>query len=228
MKLQPKIGSASRQGSAQSHFRGAGERTSAPGYSKEEWRILVSQIQAGEETAREQLYTLLDRGMRYYLRRQLGPEELDDKLHDTFLIVVRAVRRDELREPERLMGFVRTIVRYQVAAYTKQAVHRRREQTDLETRLVVPDPKQNPEQEAMIRQEAELMRSALAALPKKDREILVRFYLKEQPEEQICREMNLTKMRFRFLKFRAKDKFGEIGKKKIKVPKILLRFKPMD
>jgi RNA polymerase sigma-70 factor (ECF subfamily) len=147
-----KIGSAPCQGSAQSQTQNSGEQSSAPAHSKEEWRILVSQIQAGEETATEQLYRLLNRGMRYYLRRLLGPEELGDKLHDTFLIVVRAVRRDELREPERLMGFVRTIVRCQVAAYIEQAVHRRREQTDLETRFVIPDPKQDPEQEAIISQ----------------------------------------------------------------------------
>jgi RNA polymerase sigma-70 factor (ECF subfamily) len=113
-------------------------------------------------------------------------------------------------------------------AYIEQAVHNRREQTDLENGFVVPDRKQDPEQEAIIRQKAELMRSALSALPEKDREILVRFYLKEQPEQRICREMNLTEMRFRFLKFRAKAKFGEIGKKKLKLPGIFREHSQMD
>jgi hypothetical protein len=45
------------------------------------------------------------------LCRQLGPQDLDDKVHDTFLIVVQAIRKGELREPERLMGFVHTVVR---------------------------------------------------------------------------------------------------------------------
>ncbi len=180
-----------------------------------EWGILVSQIKAGEETGMEQLYKLFSRGIRYYLCRQLGPQELEDKVHDTFLIVVNAIRRGDLREPERLMGFVRTVVRRQVAAYIEQAVHNRREQADLETGITVADRKQNPEQEAMVRQKAELMESALSALSDRDREILVRFYLKEQPQEQICREMDLTETQFRLLKSRAKAKFGEIGKKKL-------------
>ena len=180
-----------------------------------EWGILVSQIKAGEETGMEQLYKLFSRGIRYYLCRQLGPQELEDKVHDTFLIVVNAIRRGDLREPERLMGFVRTVVRRQVAAYIEQAVHNRREQADLETGITVADRKQNPEQEAMVRQKAELMESALSALSDRDREILVRFYLKEQPQEQICREMELTETQFRLLKSRAKAKFGEIGKKKL-------------
>jgi len=212
---QPKPGSAPAQDGTQPQTQEASERTSRPGYSPVEWGLLVSQIRDGEEAGMEQLYKLFSRGIRYYLCRQLGPQELEDKVHDTFLIVVNAVRRGDLREPERLMGFVRTVVRRQVAAYIEQAVHNRREQTDLETGVTVADRKRNPEQEAMIRQKADLMKSALSALSDRDREILVRFYLKEQPQEQICREMDLTETQFRLLKSRAKAKFGEIGKKKL-------------
>ena len=75
----------------------------------------------------EELYQIFSRGIRFHLCRQLGPQELDDKVHDTFLIVVQAIQRGELREPDRLMGFVRTIVRRQIAAYIEELVHNRRE-----------------------------------------------------------------------------------------------------
>ena len=180
-----------------------------------EWKVLVEQIKAGEDAGMEQLYKLFSRGIRYYLCRQLGPQELEDKVHDTFLIVVNAVKRGDLREPERLMGFVRTVVRRQVAAYIENAVHTRRDQADLETGVSVADRKENPEQEAILRQKSALMKSALSALSQRDRDILVRFYLQEQPQEQICREMALTETQFRLLKSRAKAKFGEIGRKKL-------------
>ena len=180
-----------------------------------DWALLVQQIKAGSDEGMEQLYRLFSRGIRYYLCRQLGPQELEDKVHDTFLIVVNAIKRGDLREPERLMGFVRTVVRRQVAAYIENAVHTRREQTDLETGITVADRSENPEQSAIIKQKAELMKSALEALSKRDRDILIRFYLQEQPQEQICREMSLTETQFRLLKSRAKAKFGEIGKKKL-------------
>lgn len=183
--------------------------------SPAEWGLLVSQIKAGEDAGMEHLYKLFSRGIRYYLCRQLGPQELEDKVHDTFLIVVNAIKRGDLREPERLMGFVRTVVRRQVAAHIEHVVHTRREQTDLESGVAIADRKQNPEQEAMIRQKAELMKSALDGLSKRDRDILVRFYLQEQPQEQICHEMSLTETQFRLLKSRAKAKFGEIGRKKL-------------
>ncbi len=193
----------------------AKEKANKTSLSPIEWSALVDQIKAGQDAGMEHLYKLFSRGIRYYLCRQLGPQELEDKVHDTFLIVVNAIKRGDLREPERLMGFVRTVVRRQVAAYIEHAVHTRREQADLETGVSVADRKENPEQEAMIRQKAELMRSALAALSQRDRDILVRFYLQEQPQEQICREMSLTETQFRLLKSRAKAKFGEVGRKKL-------------
>src|SRR5271168_3960331 len=185
---------------------GAGQTRDGEPSTSVNWSVLVDQVRRGEDAGMEQLYKLFSRGIRYYLCRQLGPQELEDKVHDTFLIVVNAIRRGDLREPERLMGFVRTVVRRQVAAYIEQAVHSRREQADLETGITVADRKQNPEQEAIIRQKADLMKSALSALSERDREILVRFYLKEQPQEQICREMDLTETQFRLLKSRAKAK----------------------
>lgn len=186
-----------------------------PAPAQVDWAALVEQVKAGSDAGMEQLYKLFSRGIRYYLCRQLGPQELEDKVHDTFLIVVNAIKRGDLREPERLMGFVRTVVRRQVAAYIETAVHTRREQTDLESGVTVADRKQNPEQEAMVKQKAELMKSALESLSKRDRDILVRFYLQEQSQEQICEEMSLTETQFRLLKSRAKAKFGEIGRKKL-------------
>ena len=193
----------------------ANENTARTSLSAVQWTLLVEQIKAGDNAGMEQLYKLFSRGIRYYLCRQLGPQELEDKVHDTFLIVVNAIKRGDLREPERLMGFVRTVVRRQVAAYIETAGHTRREQTDLESGITVADRKRNPEQEAMLKQKSELMKSALGALSERDRDILVRFYLQEQPQEQICREMSLTETQFRLLKSRAKAKFGEIGRKKL-------------
>ena len=212
--MQPQLSPEPNGGDNQAN-NNANENTARTSLSAVQWTLLVEQIKAGDNAGMEQLYKLFSRGIRYYLCRQLGPQELEDKVHDTFLIVVNAIKRGDLREPERLMGFVRTVVRRQVAAYIETAVHTRREQTDLESGITVADRKRNPEQEAMLKQKSELMKSALGALSERDRDILVRFYLHEQPQEQICREMSLTETQFRLLKSRAKAKFGEIGRKKL-------------
>jgi RNA polymerase sigma-70 factor (ECF subfamily) len=179
------------------------------------WVELVDRIRTGKSDGMEELYQLFSKGIRFYLCRQLGPQELDDKVHDTFVVVVLAIRRGELREPERLMGFVRTIVRRQVAAHIDKVVHNRREQIELDSNVRVADPRDNPEQSAIFRQRTELIQRVLGELSDRDREILTRFYLHEQNQDQICSEMALTETQFRLLKSRAKARFGELGKRKL-------------
>jgi RNA polymerase sigma factor (sigma-70 family) len=130
--------------------------------------------------------------------------------------VVSAIQRGDLREPDRLMGFVRTIVRRQIAGHIEQAVNSRRVQVDLDTTsTTVPDQRLDPEVEAMDRQEEEIAVNVLKGISRRDREILTRFYLHEQSQEQICREMRLTVTQFRLLKSRAKARFGELGKRRL-------------
>ncbi|HWU38315.1 MAG TPA: sigma-70 family RNA polymerase sigma factor, partial [Candidatus Acidoferrum sp.] len=153
------------------------------------------------------------RGVRFYLCRQLGPQELDDKVHDTFLIVVQAIRRGELREPERLMGFIRTIVKRQVAAHIDNAIQSRRDYQELEPDGSLPDARESPEESVISRQRLEIMESVLRSVSRRDREILTRFYLMEQTQEEICAEMDLSDTQFRLLKSRAKARFGELGRR---------------
>jgi RNA polymerase sigma factor (sigma-70 family) len=163
----------------------------------------------------EELYRVFGRGVRFYLFRNLGAQELEDKMHDTFLIVVQAIRRGELREPDRLMGFIRTVVRRQVAAHIDHLVHVRRDTTAIETTTVVADRSSTPEDDAIGKQRSDLMLRILKSMKPKDREILTRFYLHEQSQEQICREMSLTETQYRLLKSRAKARFGELGKRRL-------------
>ncbi len=179
------------------------------------WVELVERIRLEKTDGMEELYQLFSRGIRFYLCRQLGPQELDDKVHDTFVVVVQAIRRGELREPERLMGFVRTIVRRQVAAHIDKVVHNRREQAEFDSTVRVVDPRGNPEEAAIFRQRIGLIRQVLGELSKRDREILTRFYIDEQSQDHICSEMGLTETQFRLLKSRAKARFGELGRKKL-------------
>ena len=67
----------------------------------------------------------------------------------------------------------------------------------------------------MIRQKEEIMEKVLGGVAARDREILTRFYLMEQTQEQICDQMNLTETQFRLLNSRVKARFGELGRRKL-------------
>jgi hypothetical protein len=79
---------------------------------------------------------------------------------DAFLIVVQAIRRGELREPERLMGFVRR----QAAAQIDRVVHNRREQAEFDSTVRAPNPRSNPEDAAIFRRRIGLVRQIIEKL----------------------------------------------------------------
>jgi RNA polymerase sigma factor (sigma-70 family) len=122
------------------------------------------------------------------------------------------------------MGFVKTIMRRQVASHIEDVVHTRREETPLEPTCPLPDRKETPEETAITRQQKEILLRTLRALGTRDREILTRFYLLEQTQPQICREMRLSDTQFRLLKSRAKARLGELGRRRMdrKPPQNLL------
>ena len=47
----------------------------------------------------------------------------------------------------------------------------------------------------------------LAALPERDRQALVRFYVAGEPTEVVCRKAGLTEVQFRLLKTATKARF---------------------
>jgi RNA polymerase sigma-70 factor (ECF subfamily) len=179
-----------------------------------DWAALVNGIREGDSAAMASLYGVFARGVRYFLLRNLGPDDIEDKVHDCFVIVAQAIQNGDLREPERLMGYVRTVVKRQIAASIDIAVQQRRSRVDFEDTLFsVSDWRENPEHSAMARQRAEIARKVLDGVSRRDRDILNRFYVLEQSQEQICADMGLSYNQFRLLKSRAKGRFGELGKK---------------
>jgi RNA polymerase sigma-70 factor, ECF subfamily len=182
--------------------------------STPDWATLVDRIRDGDSSAMTELYAVFAKGIRYFLLRNLGPEELDDKVHDCFVIVAQAIQNGELREPDRLMGYVRTVVKRQIAASIDVAVQQRRTRVDFEDSMFsLSDWRENPERIVLTRQRAEIARKVLNAVSRRDRDILNRFYVLEQSQEQICADMGLSYNQFRLLKSRAKARFGELGKR---------------
>jgi RNA polymerase sigma factor (sigma-70 family) len=179
-----------------------------------DWAVTVERIQAGDPAAMAELYAVFTRGIRYLLLRSLGMEDIDDRVHDCFVVVTEAIRSGELREPARLMGYVRTVVRRHIAAKIEDAVIRRRNVVEFEDAVFgVTDWKNNPEQDLLARQRAEIACRVFNGVPRRDREILRRFYLLEQSQERICSEMGLSYNQFRLLKSRAKARFGKLGQR---------------
>src|SRR5579863_285625 len=139
------------------------------------WSTLVERIRSGDSSAMEELYRVFSTGVRFYLCRQLGPQDLDDRVHDAFLVITQSIRRGDLHDPDRLMGYIRTIVRSQVTAHIESMVQSRRNCTPAEICFTLTDRRPDPEVEVIERQNTAVAMRLLRSIPERDREILIRF-----------------------------------------------------
>ncbi|MBS1827828.1 MAG: sigma-70 family RNA polymerase sigma factor [Acidobacteria bacterium] len=166
---------------------------------------LARHVAEGDPEAIETLYRLVSRTSRYLLSRRLRDEDPDDFLHETLTIVVDAIRKRQIRNPAALLGYVKSVVRRQGAlCVARNSAARRRTVTSGSFLVANATSGANPETELISRERSDLMHRGLVTLCQRDRELLTRFYLLEEPFHQICIEMNLTETQFRLYKSRAK------------------------
>lgn len=178
-----------------------------------EWAALVSGVQAREPWALERLYGVIESGARAAIRRQVLPQDVTDKVHDLFISLAESLREGKLREPDRFPGYLWAAVRGQMAKYVHRAGRARRTHVPIEGGLSVEGTDSTPEQRMIEHQRSEVALRVLKSMSARDREVLLRFYLREQNQDAICAEMGLTEGQFRTIKTRAKSRFGEMGRR---------------
>jgi len=126
-------------------------------------------------------------------------------------MVLDAIRNGQLRDPERLVGFVAVIAQRVTIAGIRTVMNARNNiDSDYCGELTAPD---SPFVERLRNEQVAVLGNALTRLPPVQHEILMRFYVKEQDRETICREMRLTATQFRLAKSRGKKRLAAIGKK---------------
>jgi RNA polymerase sigma factor (sigma-70 family) len=191
-------------------------------------RELVSRIEKRNPAALEELYGMV-KNFTYFLMRQLGPDDLQDSVHDVYVTVAEAITAGKLRDPERLRAFLTTVTRFYTYSQIERRVQGRNRFTGLDGMAVDVADATNLETGLYNRQRVTFVRDILLQMPALDREILRRFYLQEQSKEQICREMRLTPTQFRNMKSQAKLALTEIGLRRLgkRARPIRERFRPV-
>ena len=171
---------------------------------------LVDRIRRGDESGVESLYAQLASGVRGRLR-SIDPQTVEDRLHEIVVVILETIQSGELRDPRRLMGFVRTVTRRAVSAEIRRAIQQRRFLVTSKTCESVPVRAASPEALVAISQQVDQVLGFLSRLKPRDRAILILFYLKERSPEDICRELKLSPTQFRLCKSRALARCSELA-----------------
>jgi RNA polymerase sigma-70 factor (ECF subfamily) len=172
---------------------------------------LVSRIMAGDQQAEAELVERYSDGVKIIIRREIGNASVADDLYqEVFRIVIEKIRRGDVREPEKLSGFVCGVARNLVIDYFRRAA-RQESLREVEEATLLPDPA--PDQlEALLRKEqADFARQVLKEMRnERDIQILFRFYLAEEKKERICADLGLTSLHFNRVLHRARERYLEL------------------
>ena len=172
---------------------------------------LVERIRAGDRRAEERLVEVFSRPILMLLERHTnGRPEAQDLYQDTFRLALDKLRRGELREPERLAGFLASLAR-NLAIEFYRGLARRRTEADGDTLERVASPRRSQLGDIL---DAEKKRMVVQLLDElrvdRDREILFRFYLAEEDKDAIARDFGIDSLQFNRILHRARQRYKEI------------------
>jgi RNA polymerase sigma-70 factor (ECF subfamily) len=189
--------------------------TATPLRDSEAMAELVRRIVSGDPTAEAELVRRFSRAVSFLLRRLARDEALmEDLYQETFRLVIEKVRGGELREAERLPGFVSSMARNLFLGSARRGGRRQKWQGDPEAADTAPDPAPGQLARLLAQERAAIVRRVLAELKNdRDREILSRYYIADQDKEDICRDLDLSDLHFNRVLFRARQRYRELFEK---------------
>jgi RNA polymerase sigma-70 factor (ECF subfamily) len=171
---------------------------------------LVARILAGEKAAESELVQQYSRGVSIILNRATGDRSLSEDLsQETFQLTLEKIRQGEVREPERLSGFICSLARNLATDHYRRS--RRSEQVsdpDAVERIAETAPSQLDR--VLQAEKSKRLRQLLGELSERDREILQRFYIEEEDKDQICADLKLSSLHFNRVLHRARERYREL------------------
>lgn len=175
---------------------------------------LVLRIGRGDREAENQLVQRYSARVDMILRRHcLDPSNIPDLRQETFIAAIKKLRSDGLENPKQLSAFLHRIA-LNLANYETRRYHRRK--TDPDWEFIEQQSDQNPSLLQKLQQEeiATTIRSLLKELKiPRDQQILRRFYLSEEPKQDICASLEVSTEHFDRVLHRARKRFKTLLQK---------------
>jgi RNA polymerase sigma-70 factor, ECF subfamily len=177
---------------------------------------LVARIQGGDRAAEAELVARFSRGLLLMLRRLAQNPALADDLHqETLSLVLEKIRRAEVREPDKLAGFIHSTARNLfIADRRKEARYRALddgEEEEPRPRTAVVDHGPAVLDRMVADEEKRQVQRLLDELRfDRDRQLLFRFYLADDSKEEICAALGVEPERFNKVLFHARERLREL------------------
>jgi RNA polymerase sigma-70 factor (ECF subfamily) len=175
---------------------------------------LLAAAVSGRTELQNEIYVRYRRPlMQVFLQRRIDRDAAEDLLQRTFLQAIKKIRTEGLDDPGNLGGYLYRTACKLATAYWRGELARRIDH-DGELLLNLHDNALSLEEALDHDLRARCVRDLMGKLPMpRDREVLERFYLKEEARSAIRESMNLTELQFNQVLWRARQRFAEILRK---------------
>jgi RNA polymerase sigma-70 factor (ECF subfamily) len=176
-----------------------------------DWLEWMQRITAGDADAEAELVRRYKNGIAIIIGRIVHDESVTEDLsQDTFRIALGKIRKGDVREPERLSGFICGIARNVAIDHIRRR-QRAINQEEIGNAEQIPDPQADQFEQLWRKERAEIVRQTIKELKvERDREVLSRYYIAEEDKEQICADLGLTSQQFNSVIFRALKRYKEL------------------
>lgn len=172
---------------------------------------LAERVARGEPGAMETLIAMYQPRVARLAHRLLGwSGDVDDVVQDVFLAVLR--HRRGFRQEASLWTWLTTITLNQCRTH----VRRRTLLTKLSSVFRPGKPVEEPDAAAIEDEVARKVRAAVAALPPRDREVIVLFYLEHRTVGEINRLLGVSNNAIEVRMHRARAKLRELLKDRMR------------
>jgi RNA polymerase sigma-70 factor, ECF subfamily len=148
--------------------------------------------------------------LQVFLHRRIARDAAEDLLQRTFLQAIKKIRSEGLDDPSNLGGYLYRTACKLATTYWRGELSRRHD-NDRELLSNLKDEALSLEERLEHEQLARSVRDLMEHLPlQRDREVLERYYLREEPRTEIRESLQLTDMQFNQVLWRARQRFGDI------------------
>ena len=180
-------------------------------------RIQAGGAAAGATEAEAELSLRYREKLLFLLRRWTRDSgTAEDLCQETLRLALEKVRAGELRDPEQLGAFLRSLAKNLSIQLYRRAGEQPERRQELDR---IPEPADlgaGPLARLLQEEKAQLARRVLQDLgSERDRQILLRYYIAEEPSDRICSDLGLTSDHFYRVLHRARGRYRRLFEERL-------------
>jgi RNA polymerase sigma-70 factor (ECF subfamily) len=164
-------------------------------------------LTAGDPVVEQHFYRYFSELILIKLRARFYTRQaIDDVRQETFLRVIQAVRRNTIRDPQRIGAFVNSVCNHVMLEFGRSGGKLTYPDEGLPD---VADERADAERELVTRERQSLVRAVLSEMTPKNRQLLEAMFLEERSSEEVSKSFGVDQNYLRVLMFRARAQFRE-------------------